>query len=110
MSAEALPALEWLPWIAGTWVLLWAVDCVVTHVRWPHGPGCESCVSATELANEGEETRGVLGDLLGRLDDVHGVLVDIRDAPELEAAERRANAAAAAEAEARDARSFRVSG
>jgi hypothetical protein len=107
MSAEALRALEWLPWIAGGWVLLWTVDCVVTHVRWPNGPGCENGVTGTELANEGEATRDVLGDLLGGLDAIQGVLVEIRDAPYLEAQEQRANAAAA---EARDARSFRVSG
>ncbi len=100
MSAEALRALEWLPWIAGAWVLLWAVDCVVTHVRWPHGG--EGCVTGVELANEGEETRGVLGDLLARLDDIHEELRALRDAPEVEAADRARERGAG--------RSFSVSG
>lgn len=102
MNVETLG--EWLPWIALAWLGLWALDRVVAHTRWPRGSVecCEHCASTVDLANEGEETRIVLGELLGRLDDVVEVLEHIRDAPELAEAERARELAAG--------RTFRTSG
>jgi hypothetical protein len=70
-----------LPWIAAAWVLLWTVDRIVSHIRWPQGEVvcCEHCASTVDLANDSQEMRASLGDVHGRLEETVEVLTEIRD-------------------------------